>query len=135
MGCGGIFGGGKGGASQSRSASWLARVPYLSGKGRLAICWAAAKMIACNRTGTPAASRANKPRPTAGPAGCRAAIRQADGQHREGLGNILGDIMRGGAAGRPHGPGGGGGLSDLLRGGLGGLLGAGSRDGSQRRPQ
>jgi uncharacterized protein YidB (DUF937 family) len=46
-----------------------------------------------------------------------------------GLGQILGDLLRGGPGARPARPGGaggaatGGGLGDLLRGGLGGLLG------------
>jgi uncharacterized protein YidB (DUF937 family) len=45
-----------------------------------------------------------------------------------GLGQILGDLLRGGAGARPAGPGATarGGLGDLLRGGLGGLLAGGA---------
>ena len=45
-----------------------------------------------------------------------------------GLGQILGDLLRGGPGARPASPGAtaGGGLGDLLRGGLGGLLGGGA---------
>ena len=126
----GIFGGGggKGGASPI-TLGLLALLAYRTyqGKGRLADMLGRGENDRLpTGSGTPGRSPGEQSLDrTAGPGrmpgGNPAGPMGSDGG---GLGNILGDLMRGGAAGRPGmAPGGGGGLSDLLRGGLGGLLG------------
>jgi len=123
-----IFGGGqqtgRGGASPLTLAL-LALLAYRTyqGKGRLA------DMLGRGQAGsaTDAAGRTAGPGqlPDGNPAGPL-------GADSGGLGSILGNLLRGGAAAAPAGGAAGapgGGLGDLLRGGLGGMLGGAAAGG------
>ncbi len=122
----GMLGGNrKGGGMSPITMGLLALLAYRTyqGKGRLADMLGRGEDAAAGR-GLPSGPATGR---TAGPG------RMTDGNPAGplgggggGLGNILGDLMRGGSGARPtSGAAGspGGGIGDLLRGGLGGLLG------------
>ena len=109
---GNILGGGSSGNSGGVSPITLALMALLAyrtyhGKGRLA------DMLGRN---SPDAEGESAPE-------------QADAAGSGGFGNILGEILGRGSAGRSSEAGVGGGLGDLLRGGLGGILGGGAAGG------